>query len=30
MSQEFINSKVDEMPDKVQAVLDCHGDMTGY
>lgn len=30
VSQEFINSKVDEMPDRLQAVLDCHGDMTGY
>ncbi len=30
VSQEFINSKVDEMPDKLQAVLDSHGDMTRY
>ena len=30
VSQEFINSKVDEMPDRLQAVLDCHGDFTGY
>ena len=30
VSQEFINSKVDEMPERLQAVLDSHGNMTGY
>ena len=28
--QEFIKSKLDETPDRLQAVLNCHGDMTGY
>ena len=30
VSQEFRYSKVDEMPDRLQAVLDCNGDFTGY
>lgn len=30
VSQEFINSKVDEMPERLEAVLDSHGDMTGH
>ena len=28
--KKFINSKVDEMPDRLQAILDCHGDLIGY
>ena len=30
VSQEFINKKVQEMPDRLQAVKDGHGDLTGY
>lgn len=30
VSQEFINSKVDEMPNRLRDVINGHGDMTGY
>lgn len=30
VSQEFINSKADEMPEKLQSGLDSHRNMTGY
>lgn len=30
VSIEFINARVDTMPDRIQAVLDGHGAMTGY
>lgn len=30
VSQEFINFKVDEMPNRLQTILDCHNDMTEY
>ena len=30
VSMDFINERVDTMPDRIQAVLDGHGAMTGY
>ena len=30
VSQRFINEKVDEMPQRLQAVIDGDGAMTGY
>lgn len=30
VSQEFINQRVQEMPDRLQAVKDGHGELTGY
>ena len=30
VSQDFINSKVDEMPQRLQAVINEDGAMTGY
>ena len=30
VSQEFINKRVQEMPDRLRAVIDGHGELTGY
>ena len=30
MPQEFINERVDSMPERLQAVIDDNGQMTGY
>lgn len=30
VSQEFINSKVDEIPSRLRDITNVHGDMTGY
>ena len=30
MSQKFINEKVESMPERLQAVKDAEGKMTGY